>query len=116
VVLSRLLPPLLCPFADILGGVRQLVDLVEDWYSKSNSEHPVTPDPLVLNVVLEGELCHLRGEGVRELHRARWSLRRHGGGFYTAQKSTKNNVQHYVMNTNVTLIVISQYALQVLGT
>ena len=67
-VLRSLLPPDLCPFADVAGGVSQFVDLVEDGDRDGDSDHPVLPDPLVLDVELHRELHDLGAERVGELH------------------------------------------------
>lgn len=62
------------------------MDLVEDWQRDTDSDHPVAPDPLVLNVVFHRELRDLRGDGVRVLHGAAWSVRH--GGWFTVPKTT----------------------------
>lgn len=51
------------------------MNLVEHGSSNRNSDHPVAPDPLVLDVVFEGELCYLGTEGVRIFHGSSGSLR-----------------------------------------
>lgn len=55
------------------------MDFVKHWYGDGNPDHPVAPDPLVLDVVLHGELRDLRGDGVGVLHGASWSVRHRGG-------------------------------------
>lgn len=56
----------------------EFMDLVEDWDGERNSNHPVAPDPLVLNVVLQRELRDLGRKRVRELHGATRRLRHSG--------------------------------------
>ncbi|KAF9416176.1 hypothetical protein HW555_006428 [Spodoptera exigua] len=67
VVFSSLLPPDLSPFADVCRG------------GDGDSDHPVFPDPLVLNVELHGELRYFSAEGVGELHGAAWGVRHRAG-------------------------------------
>ena len=74
-VLRSLLPPDFCPFADVAGGVSQFVDLVEDGDRDGDSDHPVLPDPLVLDVELHRELRDLGAERVGELHGAARGVR-----------------------------------------
>lgn len=52
------------------GQLTHAVDLVEDWDAQAESDEVVAPDPLVLDVVFQGELGDLSREGVREFHRA----------------------------------------------
>lgn len=47
----------------------EFVNLVKYRHRQSDAEHPVTPDPLVLNVELKRKLRNFRREGVREFHR-----------------------------------------------
>jgi len=51
-----------------LGGVGQLLDFVEDGRRQTQSDEPVLPDPLVVDVPLERELGDLGREGVGKLH------------------------------------------------
>ena len=55
------------------------MDLVEDRGGDGDSDHPVFPDPLVLNVELHGELRYFSAEGVGELHGAAWGVRHRAG-------------------------------------
>lgn len=58
----------LSPLGDISGRVGHPVEFVEDWERQSEGDEIVAPDPLVLDVVLQGELGDLRAEGVRKFH------------------------------------------------
>jgi len=48
----------------------QLADLVEHGHAGHGRNEVVAPDPLVLDVVLDGELGYLRGESVWVAHGA----------------------------------------------
>lgn len=74
----------------------QFVNLVEHWSSDGDPDHPIAPDPLVLYVVLEGELRDLGADGVRVLHGAARSVR-HSDWCADEQNQTKlcNNLVHF---------------------
>lgn len=57
------------------------MDLVENWHGDDNTGHPILPNPLVGNVVLERELGDLRRDRVGELHGTTWGSVRHSYGF-----------------------------------
>lgn len=71
------------------------MNLVEHGSSNSNSDHPVAPDPLVLDVVFEGELCYLGTEGVRIFHGSSGSLR-HPEWFDCSTETLLCNNEYYV--------------------
>lgn len=55
------------------------MDLVEDGGGDNDSDHPVLPDPLVLDVELHGELRQFGAESVGELHGATRGVRHRAG-------------------------------------